>query len=202
MITITERAREGLSNILNEKRGNQIVGLRLQVTGGVPGAYQSNFRLVKQGEAQPDDIVLDEGDFKVFLDPNSAAKLKGAKIDIVPTFRGPSFKIDYPAPEWDDPLAQQVQELITNRVNPGVAVHGGNVRLVGVEDGVVYLEFGGGCQGCGLTNVTLRQGIEVMLKNEIPAIRGVVDKTDHSRGTNPFYRPSEAGLEGESPLAP
>ena len=200
MITITETAKKGLNKILSEK-GEGMLGLRLAVRGGAPGAYQADFRLVRAGEERADDMVIDAGDFRVFIAPDSAPKLKGAKVDYVPTFRGPSFKIEYPQPEWDDPLAQKVQELLSERVNPGVASHGGYVTLLGVKGKDVFLEMGGGCQGCTMSAATLRQGIEILLREEIPEIRKIVDQTDHEAGANPYYAASDLGKQvGESPL--
>ena len=201
MITITDAAKKGLMKILSEKGGSNLLGLRLAVRGGAPGAFQSDFRLVQVGDEQPDDVVLEQGDFQVFIDPESAPKLRGATIDYVPTFRGPSFKIEYPQPKWDNPLAQRVQDLLSERVNPGVASHGGYVTLLGVQGRDVYLEMGGGCQGCSMSAATLRQGIEILLREEIPDIRNIIDQTDHGAGTSPYYTASQLGNQkGESPL--
>ena len=72
-------------------------------------------------------------------------------------------------------------------MNPLVASHGGHVDLVGVNDGKAMIAFGGGCQGCGMVDVTLKEGIEVMITEGVPGITAVVDMTDHDAGTNPFY---------------
>ena len=200
MITITDAAKKGLTKILSEKGGNHLLGLRLAVRGGAPGAYQSDFRLVRSGDEQVDDVILGEGDFRVYIDPESAPKLKGATIDFVPTFRGASFKITYPQPTWDDPLAQKIQNLLSERVNPGVASHRGYVTLLGVEDRDVFLEMGGGCQGCTMSAATLRQGIEILLREEIPEIRKIVDRTDHEAGSNPYYSAADLGSQATSPL--
>jgi Fe/S biogenesis protein NfuA len=94
-------------------------------------------------------------------------------------------------------LADQVQSVLVQHVNPGIASHGGRAELVGVKDDVVYVAMGGGCQGCSMAAVTLKQGIEQILKQMIPRIRAVVDATDHALGSNPFYSAEKAG---ESPL--
>ena len=88
-------------------------------------------------------------------------------------------------------MKEKIQELIETKINPGVAMHGGRVELLDVKDNVVYLRLSGGCQGCGMVDVTLRQGIERMIKNVVPEIREVVDTTDHKGGTNPYYQPSK-----------
>ena len=81
-----------------------------------------------------------------------------------------------------------MKQVIEERINPGIAMHGGNVTLVEVREDVAYLEMSGGCQGCGMAAVTLKQGIERMLTEEVPEIQGVVDVTDHSTGDNPYYQ--------------
>ncbi|HET7789661.1 MAG TPA: NifU family protein [Gemmatimonadales bacterium] len=87
----------------------------------------------------------------------------------------------------DDALYERVAELFEHQVNPMVARHGGRVELIDVQDAVVMLRLGGGCQGCGMADVTLRQGIEGMLSQAIPEVKGVVDITDHSAGANPYF---------------
>jgi Fe/S biogenesis protein NfuA len=70
-------------------------------------------------------------------------------------------------------------------------MHGGRADLVAVEDGTVFVQLSGGCQGCGLATVTLSQGIEVSLKEAVPEIERVVDVTDHAQGSNPYYQPAK-----------
>ncbi len=90
-----------------------------------------------------------------------------------------------------DVVKVRVQKILDEMINPAVAGHGGFVELLDVKENWVYLMLGGGCQGCGMVNVTLKQGIEATLKEEIPQIAGVIDQTDHAGGTNPFYQPSK-----------
>ena len=87
----------------------------------------------------------------------------------------------------DDELYERVHELFETQVNPMVARHGGQVELIDVQDAVVMLRMGGGCQGCGMASVTLRQGIEGMLNQYLPEVKGIVDITDHASGTNPYF---------------
>jgi len=91
----------------------------------------------------------------------------------------------------DDEIRQKVQELIENAINPAIEGHGGFIDLVDVKDQVVYLSMGGGCQGCGMADVTLKHGIEALLRDEIPDIADIVDATDHAAGDNPFYTPAK-----------
>jgi Fe-S cluster biogenesis protein NfuA len=91
----------------------------------------------------------------------------------------------------DDALYEQVAKVFDEQVNPMVARHGGHVELIDVQDAVVMLRMGGGCQGCGMADVTLRQGIEGMLAQSVPAVRGIVDITDHATGANPYFQASK-----------
>jgi Fe/S biogenesis protein NfuA len=88
-------------------------------------------------------------------------------------------------------LKTRVQDLIDNMINPAVAGHGGFVELLDVKDSKVYLQMGGGCQGCGAADVTLKSGIERLIKEEIPEIDEVLDATDHAAGANPYYTPGK-----------
>ncbi len=93
-----------------------------------------------------------------------------------------------PADVDDDTAFEIVEELFNTQINPAVAQHGGKVELIDVQDGVVVLRMMGGCQGCGMANVTLRQGIEASLKRAVPSIQGLKDITDHAAGTNPYFQ--------------
>lgn len=87
----------------------------------------------------------------------------------------------------DTPEAIKIQTLLDEEINPSVAAHGGHIDLVAVKDKRAYLRLGGGCQGCGMANVTLRQGVEVAILEKVPEIEEVLDVTDHAGGTNPYY---------------
>ena len=87
-------------------------------------------------------------------------------------------------------LKKQVQDIFDNMINPAVASHGGVIELLDVRNTDVYLRMGGGCQGCGMANVTLKQGIETTLREELPYLGSILDVTDHAGGSNPYYAPS------------
>ncbi len=95
------------------------------------------------------------------------------------------------APGDDERLYGRVADLFEKEINPAVARHGGVVELIDVQDAMVLLRMGGGCQGCGMADVTLRQGIEVLLRERVPEIRGLIDVTDHTAGTNPYVTASK-----------
>jgi NFU1 iron-sulfur cluster scaffold homolog, mitochondrial len=91
----------------------------------------------------------------------------------------------------EEEIRSGVKELIDSQINPAVASHGGFVELVDVRKNNVYLQLGGGCHGCGMANVTLRQGIEKMIRQSIPQVGSILDVTDHESGTNPYYAPAQ-----------
>ncbi len=87
-------------------------------------------------------------------------------------------------------VREKVQEVIDTSVNPAVAAHGGVVNLLDVKDNTVYLEFGGGCQGCGMVSVTLKYGVERLIRERVPEVGQILDTTDHASGQNPYYAPA------------
>ncbi|MEQ9641668.1 MAG: NifU family protein [Alphaproteobacteria bacterium] len=90
-------------------------------------------------------------------------------------------------PQLDSPEAEAIQKLLDERINPGVASHGGYIELLDVRQDTAYIRMGGGCQGCGAADVTLRQGVEIEIKNAVPVIERIVDVSDHDSGENPYY---------------
>ncbi len=198
MLTISDLAKQKILALL-EAQGKQGSGLRVGIAGRGPGGFQYDLRFVDGQEKGPEDTVLDAGGFQVFVDPQSVPNLTGATLDFVEGIHQSGFRIDNPNSVWSEPRAKAVQEVIDTRINPGVASHGGFITLLDVKEDVAYIALGGGCQGCGMADVTLKQGIEVMIREAVPEIRQVVDTTDHAGGTNPYYQPSKGG--GASPFA-
>ncbi len=99
----------------------------------------------------------------------------------------PEGSISDAAPADDDTMFEIAAEVFRTNINPTVASHGGSVELIDVQDGTAIVRLQGGCQGCGMANVTLKQGIEGSLRRVLPSLRGVEDITDHSAGTNPYF---------------
>lgn len=192
MVTLTPAA---VQKFLDAAKAEQREGdgLRIIVNGGGTAQPQFALNFVASDEISEKDKVLDCGDLKVYVDDESSRWLKDATIDFVDGLEESGFKVDAPnagISRPTGPLAEAVLRVLEEKINPGVASHGGVVSLVAVEDETAYLRFGGGCQGCGMSAYTLKQGIETTLFKEVPAIKKVVDVTDHAAGTNPYY---EAG---------
>jgi Fe/S biogenesis protein NfuA len=96
-----------------------------------------------------------------------------------------------PQGDLEGPLADQIAQVLAESVNPAIAAHGGRAELVSVDGSTAYLKLAGGCQGCGMAQVTLKQGIERILLEAIPEISEVVDVTDHAAGSDPYYQRSK-----------
>jgi len=93
----------------------------------------------------------------------------------------------------DSDEGKAIQRLLDEHINPQVASHGGHIALVDVKGDTAYIRMGGGCVGCGMANVTLKQGVAKAIQAQIPAITNVLDVTDHEGGTNPYYQPGKGG---------
>jgi Fe/S biogenesis protein NfuA len=200
MITIAEAAQQYISNLLADEE-RQGLALRLEITGRRGNGFQYKLGFVRQDEKAPDDVVVDAGSFQVFIDAESAPNLQGATLAFLDDGERSGFKIENPNAGWTDPKAIAIQQLFDEHINPALADHGGFVVLLDVKDDIAYVSLGGGCQGCGMADVTLKQGIEALITEEVPGIRQVVDSTDHASGTNPFYQPAKGGGRGQSPFA-
>ena len=197
MLAFTDRAKKHILAVM-EAEDREKVAVFVGITGRSPGGFEYMLDLVEEGEKAKDDIELDLEEFKVFIDRESAPKLKGATVDFVHTLGEEGFKFDNPNSVWSDSKADAVQMVLDNQINPSVAAHGGFISLLDVKDDVAYIALGGGCQGCGMADVTLKQGTEVAIKKAVPGITEILDTTDHAAGTNPFYEPAKGG---ESPFA-
>jgi len=190
MLTITESAkRKNLSVI--QAQGKPGDGLRIAIVGRSSAGFTYDMHLIEEGEAEAEDIIVDTGDFPVIIDSGSASHMQDVIIDYVEDLQQSGFRIGNPNPVWADPQAAAIQELLDTQINPGVATHGGHVELMDVQDNMVYIRFGGGCQGCGMVSVTLNQGVEQAIREAFPEIREIVDVTDHAAGTNPYYQSSK-----------
>jgi Fe/S biogenesis protein NfuA len=195
MITFSESARARLVDMLKAE-GHEGWAIRIRVKGRDNNTYVYDFRSVEVADKSAGDEVVDTGDFLVYVDPASAKRLNGASVDLATAEMG-RFVVENPNPVWQDETADKVASLIVDKVNPAVAIHSGRVSLVDFNEDIAYIVMQGGCQGCGLATVTLRQGIERLILDEVPAVKSVVDVTAHDEGETPFFR---RGQVGDSPL--
>ena len=188
MITFTDTARQKVREYMDMSE-NPSLGVRVVAHRFGRHQFRYELALVMEGESSDKDVVVDQEAFEVFMDPQSAEFLEGTSVDFVSDVTGTGFMFTNPQAEvhWDDPLAQRVQKVIDDRIAPSLAGHGGWVELVAVEGETATIQFGGGCQGCGMSQVTLKEGIEAAILQEVPEIKQVLDDTDHESGASPYY---------------
>ena len=187
MLSISPKAREMLDQFAEQADESNEMLLRVEIVGRGPNGFQYDLQFVSSDDRKDDDVEMELEEMRVLVAARSVQYLEGATIDYKETLMGGGFSFDNPNPLWVDELSKAVAEIIASEVNPVVASHGGHVDLIGVDSGKAIIAFGGGCQGCGMVDVTLKQGVEVMIKDSVPGISEVVDATDHAAGTNPFY---------------
>lgn len=194
-LTITDPARGKIIEIRDQETADGEAALLLEVTGmqGDDFAYELSF--VPLAHVERSHQIERHGGLALALRTEDLPKLGGAILDVKagglamenpnrpasPTFDAGAFGT------LDGSLAERVATVVAQQVNPAIASHGGAAELVGVEGQDVYLRLLGGCQGCGLASVTLRQGIEQILRQVIPDLGQIVDVTDHQAGANPYY---------------
>lgn len=190
MLKITEAAEQKIAALIGES-DQPVKGLRVGARARSPFKVDYRLAFMSEDQVQPDDTRIPFNGFDVYLDAESASLLQETTIDYVEGVTGSGFKIERAnrvPPELKGTLAEKVMTLIEEEINPAVASHGGYVALMDVKDGIVYVELGGGCRGCSMSRVTLKEGIERMIKEALPEVVEVRDLTDHSLGENPYYR--------------
>ncbi len=192
-ITVTDVAQTEITRLIYEQ-DQGIAGVRIAAEATSP--LQASYRLafVAEGQDTDRDTAIPFDGFNIYIDEDSVPYAQDITLDFVDGLMGRGFKIDNPhkvPPHLKGSVAEKIQMVIDEKINPSIAAHGGQVSLVNVEEDVAYLQFGGGCQGCGMVDVTLKQGVEVMIKEAVPEIESVRDITDHAEGTNPYYRAAQ-----------
>jgi Fe/S biogenesis protein NfuA len=192
MVEITVSAQEYLQNLLLKQESNDI-GIRVFIANPGTPAAETCIAYCIIGEEQPDDIRVDYSHFPFWVDARSARFLEDASVNFVKDTMGGQLTVEAPnarTPNFseDDPLEDRINYLLYSQINPSLASHGGMVNLVEiVEDSIAVLQFGGGCQGCGMVDVTLRNGVERSLLEQLPELTAIRDITDHSITENAYY---------------
>ncbi len=187
ILTVTDAAAQ---KIVSAKTEEGSVEVALRVTAHEEGAkFRYELKLVAADSKGEGDSVISLDGIDLYLDRDSAVCLTGATLDYVEDLSGSGLKFDNPNKTAlaRHPLGSRVQQILDDQINPGLASHGGAVSLVDIQETRVVLSFGGGCQGCGMVDVTLKDGVTAQLQQQIPEITEVVDVTDHAAGENPYY---------------
>jgi Fe/S biogenesis protein NfuA len=198
ILTISDEALETILEIRSREPDAAELALRLAVSGvrGLEFSYELTF--VPAADAADDDALSTHGDLSVLIPASSIDSVHGATLHAGPAglaIDNPNSPIPTIEPGSEaatGTIAERVAAVLEQQINPAIAMHGGFAQLDSVRDGTVFLRLGGGCQGCGLATVTLRQGIERALRAAVPDITDIVDVTDHSAGANPYYDPGMA----------
>ncbi|WP_437880840.1 Fe-S biogenesis protein NfuA [Pseudomonas sp. LRF_L74] len=191
-ITITEAAEAYLADLLS-KQNTPGIGIRVFITQPGTQYAETCIAYCKPGEAKAEDTPVALASFTAWIDAVSEPFLDDAVVDYATdrmggqlTIKAPNAKV--PMVNEDSPLNERVNYYLQTEINPGLAGHGGQVSLVDVvEEGIAVLRFGGGCQGCGQADYTLKEGIERTLLERIPELKGVRDVTDHTNRENAYY---------------
>jgi len=202
MIEITSTAQAYFQRLIAQQDESGL-GLRISVNSpGTPDAT-CDLQFCPEGQHRDDDLKVSYPAFNLWVARASKDWLEEAKIDFEENATGGQLSIRAPGikgsePAADAPVEQRIEWLLQSEINPSLAAHGGRVALVEITQNMeVVLQFGGGCHGCGMVDVTLKQGIEQTLQEKIPEVTAVIDATDHSSGENPYYA---AGVRGQSAI--
>ena len=191
MIQISEAAQTHFRKLIEREA---IPGLGVRLSAQHPGTTRADVRLefAEPDELSGDEWAIDCEGFTLWLDAPSVPFLDGAEIDYTSMATGGQLQIRAPkikggAPGDAASIVERVRWTIEQEINPQLAQHRGHVSLQEVTaDGVVLLRFGGGCHGCGMADVTLKQGIEKTLMARVPGVTAVRDATDHDSGQAPY----------------
>jgi Fe/S biogenesis protein NfuA len=200
LVMVTPKA---LTMVIDARSGEtdaDTLGLWLEANPAPGGKFKYDMWFEPVAAAQSDATIVTLDGVSLIVPADSVSRLRGATLDVATDGSGMVLLNPNEAPEppkqaayaenadLTTPLAQHVVKVLEEQVNPSIAGHGGFAQLVGAEGDTVWVRLGGGCQGCAASKMTLRQGIEVAIKEAIPSIVNVIDVTDHQAGDNPYYK--------------
>lgn len=191
MINITPSGQQHFEKLL----ANQDEGTAIRVFVVNPGTphAECGVSYCPKDAVEKEDLKLEFDNFNAYVDEESIPYLEEAEIDYQTDEMGGQLTLKAPNAKArkvadDAPAVDRIRYLLESEINPQLANHGGQVALAEfTEDGIAVLQFGGGCQGCGMVDTTLSEGIEKTLVEKIPEVKGVKDATEHSQGDNPYY---------------
>jgi len=205
VVTLTEDARRVVLDAMAAEADPDHLALWLEVRGVLGGNFAYDLYFQALADATGEDAVWSDGELAVVVPAGSVERLRGARLEWsddgggglvlvnpnapTPEEAAPGVPPEVLAAGLENDAARQLLAVLDEMINPSIASHGGRADLVAfdVEAGVAYLRLSGGCQGCAMSRMTLTQGIEVALREEVPSVTRVVDVTDHASGENPFY---------------
>ena len=192
IINITKSAEEYLAKLIKDKNETDL-SIRIFISDpGTPKA-ETCLAYCKPDESMPDDMIINLDLITVNIEKRSIPFLKDCEVNFDNdtfggqlTIKAPNARVPNISP--DSPVEDRINYVIYNEINPMLESHGGEVSLVEFSDkNEAILQFGGGCQGCAASGMTIKAGVEFLLREKFPEINGIEDVTKHDEGTNPFY---------------
>jgi Fe/S biogenesis protein NfuA len=205
LVTLTPEAYKVVTEAIGQEPDPASLALWLEVRGVQGGSFAYDLYFQALSDADEGDGRIAQEELEIVIPQQSVDRLRGARLEWSEEGGGGLVLVNpnSPAPEEvapnvppeilakgiTGPLALRVAAVLEQSVNPAIASHGGRADLVALndEDGTAYLRLSGGCQGCAMSQMTLRQGIETTLLEEVPELTKILDVTDHGSGENPFY---------------
>ncbi|HKK23810.1 MAG TPA: Fe-S biogenesis protein NfuA [Pseudohaliea sp.] len=191
MITITEAAQEYLAELLAKQ--DDALGVRVFINEpGTPRA-ETCIAYCREGDVHDDDVEHRFDKLTAWFEPRSVPFLEDALVDFAKDRMGGQLTIKAPNAKMprvgdDSPLEDRINYILYNEINPSLAAHGGEVSLVKLtDDQFAVLQFGGGCQGCSAVDLTLKNGVERTLLDQLPQLAGIRDVTDHTDRSQAYY---------------
>lgn len=199
VLRVTDEARVQVLELRAQEEGETAdLALRVEVTGTAGKDFTYDLSFAPLAEAAEDDVISTSGgELPVIVPAESVDLLRGSTLDLPASplqeglvLRNPNK----PNPlsgrhlELSGEVPERITQLLDEQVNPALAAHGGYARLEGVEGEKAFVTMGGGCQGCAVSAMTLRDGIQASILEAIPEITEVVDVTDHDAGETPYYQ--------------
>ncbi len=205
IISLTDEARNVVIDALANEENAAGLGLWVEVTGTQGAGYTYDLYFSDLSDAPSDAAIGKDGEVTIVIPARSVSRLKGSRLEFASDGGGGLVLVNPNAPSAEElnpgvpadilalgiegALAARAVSVLDEKINPSIASHGGRADLVALDESnkVAYVKMSGGCQGCAMSRMTLSQGIEATLRDEIPELTGVIDVTDHASGVNPFY---------------
>jgi len=205
VVSLTPEAHKVVREAIGQEPDPGSLALWLEVRGVQAGSFVYDLYFQAVSDADEGDARHVQAELEIVIPAGSVERLRGARLEWseegggglvlvnpnspTPEEASPGVPPEILAKGITGPLALRVAAVLEQAVNPSIASHGGRADLVALdeEDGTAYLRLSGGCQGCAMSQMTLRQGIETTLLEEVPELTRVLDVTDHGSGENPFY---------------
>ncbi len=194
ILSVAADALDMIRQLRDQEPGDGEFALSIEVTGFRGPQFSYELAFVALADKKDGWVEERHDGLAVIYPGDDREKLDGAALELTDqglVMNNPNSPdtpaMSAPAGDLEGPLVDQVQQVITEQVNPAIASHGGGAELVSVDGTIAYLRLFGGCQGCGLAQVTLKQGIERILLESIDELTQVVDVTDHASGDDPYY---------------